>query len=965
MLFATSLTLFAMATWGMMEWDTKLNFQRFSFRELAEINAVLGFTLMAVTLLLFAIERYKAAKLVAAAVIVIGALRLIEYLAQPLFNLDPATFSFTGRRSTTGPLCAIKLILSGTMLASLCPPPIRSARLIAIMLLTLGVLAIALLASFGAASENILVYGRLQLSRQEMPVFIGFIVLGVGILLWVFSYAHQLIPLKRWLPVPVWLAVFLASLFLWDALNAQDYRHAQETVGSAANNAKNQLLDFLNARVNTLKRFGLRWQNQDPPADQWQKSASLLTEDFPDFTSIKWIDRELTVRGIASKKATKPGPIVPNSMDSKAIASALSSGQVTITSVESNGLIHGLLIHVPIHKNAELQGVVVGELNLSAWLQSVREAQMGYRISLEELSLAPINSAPSTLEKEIPLQFYNLAHKLKLSPTSTALAPTQSSIPDAALGAGFMVATLLALLVHLFQTARTHELETRDANHRLMREIVERMRIAQTLRGSQERLAGILRMAQEAIISVDDNQRILLFNSGAEEIFGYANEEVIGHPLHLILPKKFIDDSFGTRRTQERQTEILARRKNGETFYAEASLSKLSLADGIVYTTVLRDISDRKKANEALAESEARYKAMTANVPGVVFQLAQTADGTLHFDYVSRGIEELFLLPAQTIIAHPDKLFSMIVEPPHLTAFHNTRRKSAQTQSRWLWEGAIVVGNEQRKWVSVKASLRPMDRDELVWDGIILDETLRYSAQHEIERSREQLRNLSVHLQAVREDEKAHIAREVHDELGGTLTALKMDIFWLTHKLSADQHDLWVKAQNMEALVDAAVLATRRIVTELRPTILDDLGLVAALRWQANEFQTRMNIRCLLESDADEESEVEKDVALVFFRIFQETLTNVARHSRATTVRIKFYKDRDSFFLEVTDDGVGMDTQQVLNATSNGIRGMYERAHYASGEVTITSSPGAGTTVKVRIPKNYTPAGQRRRALDL
>ena len=948
----------------MMDWDTKLNFQRLSFRELAELNAVLSFLLMAVTLLLFAVERYKAAKLIAAAVIVIGALRLIEYFAHPLFNLNPVTFSFTGRRSTTGPLCAVKLILSGIMLATLSLPPIRSARLIIIMLLTLGVLAIALLAGFGAASDNLLVYGRLQLGRQEMPVFIGFIILGVGVLLWVFSYAQKLIPLKRWLPVPVWLAVFLASLFLWDALNAQDYRHAQETVGSAANNAKSQLLDFLNARVNTLKRFGLRWPDQDPSRDQWQQSATLLTEDFPDFTSITWVDRKLTVRGIASKNIAAQGPILQNGLDSKAIAAALSSGQVTITSVQSNGSIQGLLIHVPIHKNAELQGVLIGELSLNAWLDSVREAQMGYKLSIEELTPTSINSAPSFLEKEIPLQFYNLAHKLKLSPTS-ALVPTQSSIPDAALGAGFMVATLLALLVHLFQTARAHELETRDANHRLMREIVERMRIAQTLRGSQDRLAGILRMAQEAIISVDDNQRILLFNTGAEEIFGYANDEVIGQPLHLILPQKFIADSFGTRRTQERQTEILARRKNGEAFYAEASLSKLSLADGIVYTTVVRDISERKKANEALAESEARYKAMTANVPGVVFQLAQAADGTIHFDYVSRGIEELFSLPAQMIVANPDKLLSMIVEPPHLTAFHSSRRKSAQTQSRWLWEGAIVVGNETRKWVSVKASLRPMDRDELVWDGIILDETLRYSAQHEIERSREQLRNLSVHLQAVREDEKAHIAREVHDELGGTLTALKMDIFWLTHKLSAEQQDLWVKARNMEALVDAAVLATRRIVTELRPTILDDLGLVAALRWQANEFQKRMNIRCVLETEADEELEVEKDVALVFFRIFQETLTNVARHSRATNVFIKFYKNKDSFFLEITDDGVGMNTQQVLNATSNGIRGMYERAHYASGEVVITSSPGAGTSVNVRIPKNYTPAGQRRRALDL
>lgn len=964
-LVITGLSLLATSLWGMVNWSIPPNFAEFSFVWLPQVNSVLGFLLSGTALLVFTAGRHREAKLLSAGVIVIGGLRLVEYLANTTLNIDPRIFSFTGQRSTTGPLCAINFILSGGMLSALIAPPIKTSRLLTISLLAMGVIAIGFLAMFGIASENQLIYQRLELAAGQMPTFAGFLLLGIGLLLATVAYSAKTFPLKRWLPVPVWFAVFITALFLWSALNAQEYRHAQATIGAAANNSKNHLLDFLNARVNTLKRFVLRWPNQEPALDEWQSSAALLAGDFPEFSEITWIDHDLTIRAVYPPSPQSIGAEEKNSSSSADVREALEQGQLTIKAINSNGVTTALLVYVPIHKRAELQGVVIGKLSLAPWLETTRDSEQGYKVTLVDSAPQFVTTSPNDfLTQHKSLQFYNLTQNIKLAPTSEKFKQNKFLIPDAALGAGFILATLLALLVHLFQTARAHDLETRDANRRLMREIVDRLRITQNLRASQGRLAGILRMAQEAIISVDDNQLILLFNTGAQDIFGYSSEEVVGKPLQLMLPEKFIADSLGTRRTQERQTEIVARRKNGEEFFAEASLSKLTSAEGIVYTTVLRDISDRKKASEALAESEARYKAMTANVPGVVFQLAQSPQGTLKFDYVSKGIEELLAVSVESIGTDANNLLKFLSEP-HLSSFHRTRIQSAQSGVRWLWEGSIGLASGEQKWLSVKASMRPVERDELIWDGIILDETLRNSAQHELERSREQLRNLSVHLQAVREEEKKHIAREVHDELGGTLTALKMDIFWLLQKFSVDQQELWRKAKSMEGLVDAAVLATRRIVTELRPTILDDLGLVAALRWQAREFQARMNIRCVLETEAEDELEVEKNLALIFFRIFQETLTNVARHAQATQIDVKFYKREEIFFLEIADNGIGMDTLNVLNATSNGIRGIYERAHYASGKVTITSNVGLGTLVKVQIPQSAALEAQKRRALDL
>ena len=183
------------------------------------------------------------------------------------------------------------------------------------------------------------------------------------------------------------------------------------------------------------------------------------------------------------------------------------------------------------------------------------------------------------------------------------------------------------------------------------------------------------------------------------------------------------------------------------------------------------------------------------------------------------------------------------------------------------------------KWVTIRARPRLSDSGGILWDGVVLDDTASRLIQLEIERSREEQRALSRHLQSVREEEKASIARELHDELGSTLTALKMDLDRLTPLLPRDG-DAREQGTAMKELIDGAVATTRRIVTDLRPSILDDLGLAVALRWQAGEYGKRSATKIVVETP-EPDIPIDRECALALFRIFQETLTNVIRHAQS------------------------------------------------------------------------------------
>jgi signal transduction histidine kinase len=225
----------------------------------------------------------------------------------------------------------------------------------------------------------------------------------------------------------------------------------------------------------------------------------------------------------------------------------------------------------------------------------------------------------------------------------------------------------------------------------------------------------------------------------------------------------------------------------------------------------------------------------------------------------------------------------------------------------------------------------------------------RDAAEREIRNSREQLRNLSAHLISVREEERTRMAREIHDELGQSLTALKMDVSWLNRHLPEVDADFNSKLSSMEEVIDRTIQSVQKLSGELRPGILDDLGLAAAIEWQAEEFENRTGIQCEI-ALSPEESVLTREQSTTMFRIFQETLTNVIRHAQATKVEVRLMEQKGSIVLEVTDNGRGITEAEISDPKAFGLIGMRERVDFMGGEITIAGSPGQGTRIMVILP---------------
>lgn len=225
----------------------------------------------------------------------------------------------------------------------------------------------------------------------------------------------------------------------------------------------------------------------------------------------------------------------------------------------------------------------------------------------------------------------------------------------------------------------------------------------------------------------------------------------------------------------------------------------------------------------------------------------------------------------------------------------------------------------------------------------------------ERKRAARQLRALSAHLMTVREEEKARIAREIHDEFGGTLTAIKIDAYWLERNLSKCNNagSLLARIASMCSLIDNAVSVTRRVITDLRPSLLDDLGLRAAIEWQAEQFQARTGIECRMGEikacDNGEEG-LDKVVAINLFRIFQESLTNVARHSGASAVQIELHYGEANLVLSVADNGCGLAEEPLAAPNSYGLRGMFERVDYLGGRIELNRPQGGGLAITISLP---------------
>jgi signal transduction histidine kinase len=356
----------------------------------------------------------------------------------------------------------------------------------------------------------------------------------------------------------------------------------------------------------------------------------------------------------------------------------------------------------------------------------------------------------------------------------------------------------------------------------------------------------------------------------------------------------------------------------------------------------------RVRAERELRENEARFRAIASNIPGTVYQYVLRKEGIGAFSYVSGDCTRLLGVSPETLQANAG-VFRELIVPPDREGYDRALARSAETLTDLNWEGRIQLpASDETKWINLRSSPRVLDDGALLWEGVIWNITQSKLAEIEIRRSRQQLQELADHVEKVKEVERTRIAREIHDDIGGNLTAIKIDLLWLTNRLPGEQKSLHEKAGAIERLVDRTMETTQRISRDLRPGILD-LGLIAAIEWQAEEFQRRMGIPCEV-TTSDDDVYLEQDLCVAIFRIFQETLTNISKYAGATRVDVSLVVGEDVVVLEVFDNGRGIARDQMSKPGSFGIRGMQERARSLGGDVEIEGLPGAGTRIKVEIP---------------
>lgn len=426
-------------------------------------------------------------------------------------------------------------------------------------------------------------------------------------------------------------------------------------------------------------------------------------------------------------------------------------------------------------------------------------------------------------------------------------------------------------------------------------------------------------------------------NPALAQMLGFSKEELIEKNIWHWFPFLY-DEIDKDSNLNGKIIETTIKNPFGNIVWIRVTISQIYLPhqDTKHYLALVEDITIKTQNEELLKESETRLRRMVENLPAGAIYIAD------NMFYYNKEVEKITGYMANEIKNLDDWFAKLYPEnTDEIKQYYLNDRQTGFQNPRIV---EITRKDKSKRFVEFIAHLFISDE---VW--IFSDITDRVNAEEEILRSRDQLKKLSEYLQSAREEERAAIAREVHDDLGQSLTALKMDIVWLKKNRNTGENVFLDKLNGMVDVANQSIKTIQRLGQELRPKLLDDIGLISALEWQAGEFQKRFGIPCKLNSAA-QEINLDKKIGLSIFRIFQEALTNVARHSNATEVNVNINYSKDMFLLSIKDNGIGIPSNKLESNSSIGIIGMKERADLAGGKVEFFSDQRKGTEVRLTIP---------------
>ena len=491
----------------------------------------------------------------------------------------------------------------------------------------------------------------------------------------------------------------------------------------------------------------------------------------------------------------------------------------------------------------------------------------------------------------------------------------------------------------------------------MRQEIEERKKTENELQRIKEYLENVIDNSVDAIGIVNRDGRFLLWNRRAEEIYGYPFQELAGKTaFDLYADPVELDRMLSKLRLEGvvREYEIAMKKSDGSIVPMDISISLLKDDQGrtIGSVCVARDLSERKKNEAELKRARDELRRYSQDLERKVRERTRAITSILRYTpavvyikdkygryrLINPRYEELFGIKNDEIQGKSDH----DIFPPEVAEQFRTNDLKVLSQQRSLQvEERVPQQDGVHIYLSVKFPIYDEQGNTDGLCGISTDIT-------ELKKAQEQLRLLSGSIMASQEKERAAIARELHDELGQVLTALRMDAVWLSERLKGKDTQAAARSLTMCDLIDQTIDEVRALATRLRPGVLDDFGLIDALDWYTKYFAQRTGITCIYKHL--NMPQVDDLVATAAYRIAQEALTNVARHAFATRVKIDLQVKGGLLTLSVTDNGRGFDPQKLADSDCLGLAGMRERAGLLGGSLELQAKPGKGTVVYFRLP---------------
>lgn len=482
----------------------------------------------------------------------------------------------------------------------------------------------------------------------------------------------------------------------------------------------------------------------------------------------------------------------------------------------------------------------------------------------------------------------------------------------------------------------------------------ERMTKAQLIqelaaqRDSLERLQAVVDGSRDAVFISDEHARFVLVNPAACELTGHSVEELLGMRIPD-LHEETDRDAYAAHHAlilggQEAMTEADILRKDRTKVAVEFNNRQIVIADRRYMHTVARDITARKQAAGALRESVESYRALFDQANDIILVLDLVPDGLPIIRDANQAALRALGYPRDELIGNP---ISLVV------AGDSPEEEARGTANRLRGTKTTFVGRHRRKDGStflVEAAVHELSvGGRLLGVSVERDITARKKMEDDLRESRDQLHSLTARLDDVREEERARLARELHDEVGQNLTAMRMDLAMVKAGLPAGEQQLAGRLHSMIELAQDSVDRVNRMSSELRSPILDMLGLQAAVEAEVAEYQERWGTEIALAGGIGTLPALpERD--LVVFRVLKETLANVRQHAQANRVDVSLRVAGEGLVLEVLDDGVGITDEQARSSGSFGLIGMRERAGRLGGTVEVERRPEGGTRVRVTVP---------------